>query len=385
MTYSDDQIIDALREHGSNRKAAIALNVDVRTIERRRSKLGVKGWSPEHDFTHTVPDGFSVGGVSSYYDKDGGLRGQWVKSKADIQRRLAIVEEAVRASAEFVQVAPRRKADPAACRSDLLAVYPIGDPHIGMLAWAKECGKDWDTEIAKKTHQLVIEDLVSRSANTEQALIINLGDLLHYDSMAAVTPRSGHMLDADGRYNKMLHAAADVMIQAVESARIRHKKVHVINAIGNHDETGAQAIALVLKHRYHAVPEVTVDSSPSVFNYYRWGANLIGVHHGHTCKMDKLPLIMAEDRARDWGETRHRYWLTGHIHHESRKEFPGVIVESFGTLASKDAYATAGGWRSRESMHSILLHKEAGECNRGRSSPDMVNIGSSEEISGASA
>ena len=81
---------------------------------------------------------------------------------------------------------------------------------------------------------------------------------------------------------------------------------------------------------------------------------------------------MAADRAKDWGETRHRFWYMGHVHHASMKEYPGVIVESFGTLASNDAYATAGGWRSRQSMCAPVLHREHGECARGISSPGMV-------------
>lgn len=370
---TDDDLIAALRIYGSNAKAAKELGLNIRTVERRRARLALKGWSPEHNMTRTVPDGFAVKGTSTLYREDGSIAAQWVKSTADADRREAIIREAIASAAEFVSVAPRSKPATGKYRDDLLVTYPIGDPHIGMLAWAKECGADWDIEIGKRTHQLVVADLVSRSPQTEQAVIVNLGDLMHYDSMAAVTPRGGNNLDADGRYNRMLHAAADVMIQCVESALARHKRVHVINAIGNHDETGAQAIALVLKHRFHGEPRVSVDTSPSVFNYYRWGANLIGVHHGHTCKPDVLPGVMATDRAKDWGETRHRYWYMGHIHHASMKEYPGVIVESFGTLAAKDAYATAGGWRAKESMKAIILHREHGECGRATSTPAMVS------------
>ena len=368
----DDDIIAAVREHGSHRKAAKALGCDARNVDRRMDRLRLRGYSPEHDMTHTVPDGYTVKGVSTLYREDGSVAAQWVKSSADSERREAIVREAIAAASAFVPIAPKRKAPAGKFRDDLLVAYPIGDPHVGMLAWAKECGKDWDVEIATRTHQLVVADLVERSPQTEQALIVNLGDLMHYDSMAAVTPRGGNNLDADGRYNRMLHAAADVMIQAVESALGKHKRVHVINAIGNHDETGAQAIALVLKHRYHQTPAVTVDTSPALFNYFRFGANLIGIHHGHTCKPDKLPGVMAADRARDWGETLHRYWWMGHIHHASMKEYPGVSVESFNTLASNDAYAAAGGWRSRQAMCAPILHRDHGECGRAISSPAMV-------------
>ena len=80
---------------------------------------------------------------------------------------------------------------------------------------------------------------------------------------------------------------------------------------------------------------------------------------------------MAADRAKDWGETEHRYWLCGHIHHASMKEYPGVQVESFGTLAGNDAYAANGGWRSQRNMQAIVYHCEFGEVARSRVVPDM--------------
>ena len=365
---TDDQIIAAVREHGSNRKAALALGLNIRTVERRIQQMRFRGYAPAHDMTRTVPDGYVVKGTSTLYREDGSIAGQWVKSTLDGERRQVLMREAFEAAAKDLPPLKARKAT-GKWSPDVLAAYVLGDPHVGMRAWAEECGADWDLAIAESVHRVVIDDMAQRAEPAEQALLVNLGDMLHYDSMAPVTPRSGHMLDADGRYAKMIRVAVEVMVQAVESLLARHKRVHVINAIGNHDETGAQWLALLLEHRYSREPRVTVDVSPSVFTYYEWGANLIGIHHGHTCKVDKLPGVMATDRAEAWGRCRNRYWWTGHVHHEALREYPGVSVETFGTLAERDAYATAGGWRSRQGAHLIHLHKTAGEYSRLLSNP----------------
>ena len=368
---TDDELLAAVREHGSNAKAAKALGMDRRAVDRRAKRLALRGHSPEHDMTKTVPDGFAVKGVSSYYDRDGNLAGQWVKSTQDAERRAEMIREACIAMAEDLpKLAPRKASG--TWSTDLMTAYPIGDPHIGMRAWAEECGEDWDLTIAERVHCAAMDTLVGAVPATETALLVNLGDLFHYDSMEAKTPRSGHMLDADGRYAKMVGVGIKVLRQCIESALTKHKTVHVINVIGNHDETGAVWLSQALSHIYEREPRVTVDTSPAVFNYFRFGKVLIGCHHGHTCKPDKLPGVMAADRARDWGETAHRYWWQGHIHHASVKEYPGVMVESFGTLAAKDAYATAGGWRSRESMTAIVLHKDHGEVARSMVNPAML-------------
>lgn len=317
-----------------------------------------------------VPDGYRVKGTSTLYREDGSVAAQWVKTAADEARQREMMEAAVAAmTADLPRIRPRKATGPHL--PDLLTVYPIGDPHIGMYSWGEETGEDWDLPIAERTHCEAMAALVEASPASEQAVVVNLGDLFHYDSLGAVTPRSGHLLDADGRYAKMVTVGVKVMRQCIESALTKHKRVHVINAPGNHDETGALWLSIALNNIYEREPRVTVDVNPSVFAYYRFGKVLLGVHHGHSCKPDKLPGVMAADRAKDWGESAYRYWLTGHIHHESRKEFAGVTVESFSTLAAKDAYATTGGWRSNRAMQSIVYHREIGECARSRVCAEM--------------
>src|SRR6185312_6701170 len=77
--HSDDEVIAALESCGSINKAAKHLGVARYGLQARVKRLALKGYSPAHDMTHTVPDGFKVKGVSTYYDKDGKPAGQWVK------------------------------------------------------------------------------------------------------------------------------------------------------------------------------------------------------------------------------------------------------------------------------------------------------------------
>jgi hypothetical protein len=368
---TDDELIEALRVHGNQDKAAKALGLNRRTLQRRLPALARKGWSPKHDMTRTVPDGFHVKGTSTLYDEQGKPRLQWVKSSIDHERQMELLREAIAAMVEGLPKLPRRRAQ-GKYLSHLVAGYPIGDAHIGMLAWGEETGEDWDLAIAERTQCAAMAALVDAAPPAERALIVNLGDWLHYDSMVAMTPRSGHMLDADGRYAKMVRVAIKVIRQCIESALERHKTVHIINAPGNHDETGALWLSAALSHIYEREPRVTVETTPSLFAYYRHGKVLVGVHHGHTCKPEKLPGVMAADRSKDWGETEFRYWWGGHVHHESRREFPGVMFESFNTLAAKDAYAANGGWRSGRNMKCIVLHDQFGEVARHTVNPAML-------------
>ena len=98
-TETQCKYIDAVLEHGSYRAAARALGVHKNTIgsaiDAVLRKAASRGFSPEHDYKRPVPEPFIVRGVSSYYNKDGDLAGQWVKSKLDDQKFTEHVKAAI--------------------------------------------------------------------------------------------------------------------------------------------------------------------------------------------------------------------------------------------------------------------------------------------------
>jgi hypothetical protein len=136
---------------------------------------------------------------------------------------------------------------------------------------------------------------------------------------------------------------------------------------GNHDPHSSFALALALDAFFSNNDRVSVDLSPGLFKYLRFGQVLIGSHHGHAAKMSNLPAIMACDRAQDCGVTRWRHWYCGHVHHKQvDKEHPGVMIETFRTLAAKDAWHAGQGYRSGRDMTCIVHHRDFGEIERHR-------------------
>lgn len=376
-TQRQCEFISAVNEHGSNRAAAVALNVSHQAvnegIRRVKAAAAKAGYSPEHDMVRTVPDGYLVKGVSTYYNAEGKPSGQWIKSSIDRDRQQELLEEMLRGMTEDLPKLPASKAPTGKLNDHLMACYPIGDLHIGMLSWPDETGEPYDLKIAEEVQCGAMAKLVESSPSCTHATIINLGDWYHRDNMEGVTTRSGHALDVDGRFAKMAAVGVKIMRTCIESALRKHGYVHVINVVGNHDDTGALMLSICLANVYENDPRVTIDTNPSGFSYFRHGKTLVGCHHGHTAKADKLPGVMASDRAKDWGDTDHRYWWTGHVHHQSMKDYSGCSVESFRTLAAKDAYAHWGGYRAPRDMKCIILHDKHGEVSRHTVNPAMMD------------
>ncbi len=311
-----------------------------------------------------IPPGHLVRGASTLVKPDGSIAAQWIKTRqADVDRHEAMLE-ALSGLAEKWQGLHDPTPTPANSNADLLATYMMGDPHIGLYAWAEETGNSFDLEIAERTLVNAADHLVSVAPAARQALVVNVGDFYHSDNSFNRTTRSGHALDVDTRWAKVLRVGIRTMRRIIDRALEKHETVRVINAIGNHDDHSAVMLSVALSQFYERDERVEIDTSPSKFHWHRFGANLIGVTHGDTVKAADLPGVMACDRAKDWGETLHRYWICGHIHHDTVKEYAGVTVETLRTMAARDNWSHAAGYRSGRDMKVDVYHREYGRITR---------------------
>jgi hypothetical protein len=310
-----------------------------------------------------APDGYLTRGRSTLYNKRGEIIAEWVKTAKDKEDEYKAIMEAIKGIADD-WVKPKAIQKPKGfLEDDLLTVIPLGDPHFGMFSWAQETGQDFDLNIAEANLVAAVDHLVALAPKAKNALLINLGDFFHADNASNQTTH-GTRVDVDTRWSKVLRVGIRAMRRCIDRLLEKHEKVTVICEIGNHDSHSAQMLALALEAFYENEPRVEIDTSPAKFHWYRFGKNLLGVTHGDTVKAKDLPGVMACDRARDWGETEYRYWYTGHVHHDTVKEYPGVIVETFRTLAPADAWHKNQGYRSGQDLKLDVIHKKYGRVNR---------------------
>lgn len=358
MTYQE-----ALAEHGSKAAAARALGLAKSTFkDRLEAELSGKVAND---------DGFKVIGRSTLRNREGEIVAEWTKTSLDREREEAARQAAFEAlSAKLPRVAPVRNVHNV--NKDLATVYTLTDAHVGALAWHKEGGADWDLEIAEDTLLGCFQHMIASSPNAELAVVNQLGDFLHWDGLEAVTPTSRHLLDADGRFEKVVQVAIRVLRRIVDMALAKHARVHVVMAEGNHDLASSVWLRIMFAALYENEPRVTVETSPLPYYHLEWGKTLLAFHHGHLKKNDQLPLLIATQFSEAWGRTSKRYCHTGHRHHLEEKEHSGMIVFQHPTLAAKDAYAARGGWHALRSATAVTYHRVHGEVSRATASPDML-------------
>lgn len=309
---------------------------------------------------------------STLVDAEGNVIQTWHVEKPEEKERWAHIQAMV---GELKQDLPRAPYIPPPVEmtdDDFMAAYPVGDHHMGMLAWKHEVGASYDLDIAETILDKAGQHLIGTMFPATHAVVVFLGDYMHYDSMNQVTPGHGNLLDGDGRAAKMVRTAARAMRRLIEQAAEKHRFVHVIIEFGNHDPYSTLWLQEAMRTKYEDNPRISIDCAPGSYHYHRFGKVLLGTHHGDKAKWADLPLIMASDRSKDWGETVHRHIWTGHIHTLKAQDFQGCSVESFRVLAPPDAWAHGEGYRSKRDMKAVLFHKEMGEVARYSFNPEMM-------------
>lgn len=353
---------------------AAKLGRDTYFMHRPKTYFATKFWVPCKREAQGVEGGpfplapvianHRIKGLSTYVNKDGDISGQWVKTTETrefpeevIERILTTLPKKVKSIARIPK--PKKAQDP-----ELLAVYPLGDPHIGMLAWAAESGENFDLKIAQKLYLAGMADLIHRGPEAKHCLVLNLGDLVHFDNDSQHTTKGQHRLDVDGRSARVLETVMHIFFAIVEMALEKHERVTVDCVAGNHDQHTSIMVSIALRSHFRDNPRVNVLLDPKARHYHRFGQVLIGTTHGDKGRINELPMVMAEERAADWGSTKHRYWLHGHIHHVQRKEIGGCVIEAFRTLAPRDSWHTGQGYTAGRDTHRIVYHSKYGEISR---------------------
>ncbi len=379
------QAMDLTAHHGNKSAAARALGISVPTFADRYSaavRYGLKpqvqmqsGWQTANPQQAASPpsnapaEGYKIKGISTLTNGVGETVMQWIKTDRELEQLYEMQKKVLEQMK--AELKPLERIDgPDSLPEDLLNLYTLTDCHVGMLAWDKETGADWDLGIAERCLTNTLFRMIDAAPAAKVGVVNQLGDFLHFDSLTPMTPAHHHILDADSRYQKMVSVAVRILRRVIEYALVKHEIVQVFMCEGNHDPAGSVWLRVMFAQLYENNPRVRIEMSPNPYVAYLHGATLLGFHHGHMTKHGNLPQIFAQKFRKEWGASTHTYIHSGHKHHVDEKEYPGVNWVQHPTLAAPDAYAARGGWMSKRQATSMTYHKTRGEVARGTFIPE---------------
>ena len=247
-------------------------------------------------------------------------------------------------------------------QKEFLFEVSIFDAHLSKLVWGKECGgEDYDIKIATDLYKKALEDLVSKAPlNKIDRIIFPVGNDFFNSDNELYTTTAGTPQHDDSRWQKSFSVGCELLVESIEKLSAI-APVDVIVVAGNHDRQKVFYLGEYLNAWFKNSKSIKIDNSPNKRKYFQYGQNLLGFCHGNEEKHEDLPLIMAREQPKAWGECKHYRWAIGHYHHVTTKDYKGVIVDILPSLCAADEYHSrkgfVGNWRGSQ---AFLFHKEDG-------------------------
>jgi|GEM_PF-615520 len=245
----------------------------------------------------------------------------------------------------------------------LLVVDPA-DVHIQKLATVFETGDSYNSKIACKRVREGVEGLIEKSSgfNIDKILFVGGNDILHTDNPKKTTT-SGTPQDVDSNWYTAFATAKKLYIEVLDRL-LEVADVHFVHNPSNHDWMIGTLLADVIQTYYKDCDNITFDCDLMHRKVYQYGDNMIGTTHGDGAKNAILPILLATENPKMWGDTKHRYIYTHHVHHKTSKDHPGVTLESLRSPSGSDGWHSRNGFISPKAVEGFIHHPKYGQVAR---------------------
>jgi hypothetical protein len=346
----------------ASNESGCSRDVGKKIVQKLRRRAALKGYAPDKHLSGKLTEVEILKGRSILENIETGKTIlQWTKSNVSLEHQLAAMQEAIdEIKKDLKPIKPVKLVRSKS--TDLLNLYVLSDIHIGMKSWAEETGADWDLDIAEETILAAFTHLIASSPPASVGFLGQLGDCLHFDGILPVTPTSGHVLDVDSRFAKVVRTVVRVLRSVITMLLMNHKKVVVLMAAGNHDPASSVWLQQVFMELFKENKRLEMILSPNPYYAYKHKNVMLGFHHGHRAKINTIAQTFLGEFRQMFGNTEQTYIHTGHYHSWSGKETSGAIIEQHPTLASRDAYAAHGGWHCLRRMAVITYDDKSEIC-----------------------
>lgn len=371
LTGLDAQNLSNTARLAYRRKGKTVLNpIEDGVVSTRHTELVSGGMTSEKTSTF-IPDVSDEESLLRYHGYDPEVwhvkesvssvrNGKWTSRAKVVPRRYADVplekiEKAVKsalASVPAPTVCPPVHSD----TTGRYAVLPLYDVHFG-----KRMIMDGVTSDHRDTKRIVL-DITRRFtgkcvSNGVSGIVIVIGqDFLNADNIEGSTT-NGTRQDNSLPWHEMVAQGISLLVEVIETCR-GIAPIDVLYSEGNHDKVLSFCIAKALEQRYIECDDVWVDARQEPRKYYIVGDTLIGFTHGN--EEPRLSTVMQNERAEDWGETKHRYWITGHVHHLEMSDSDGVTIIKCPSPTFSDEWLKRKGYISATRAQSAFLFSDTG-------------------------
>lgn len=221
--------------------------------------------------------------------------------------------------------------------TDSYLLIPFADMH-----WGINYAKDYEPLKAKVKDRII---------ESHQEILITLhGDFFNVDNLLNTTVRGTHVDDVD--VERATEDAYSFLIDILNCAVEHSPCVQLVYLQGNHDSMVGYMFTQGIKRLF---PQVMVDDSLDTYKHSWLGEHSIFTHHGDKIRNSKRLLeTIVGTFPKEWGESKSRYLITGHYHHEKSLSNAGMTHYQVSSPSKASSYDKQQGFVTSENYQMLF-------------------------------
>lgn len=232
------------------------------------------------------------------------------------------------------------------------AVLPLYDLHFGG-QYALDGVVIDHLDLASSVESMVTQFIKHAHTSRATNVILVIGqDFLNSDTILGTTTKGTPQRNSLPWHEAF--AQGLVLLTDIIDRISEHFLTKVIYSEGNHDTVLSFCLVKAVEQRYNLSTRVEVDASISPRKYGTIADNtLLGFIHDPN--HPRLSSLMQTDVPKLWGQTSHRYWITGHIHTLEISSGSGYTVLTCPSPAIMDEWTDDRGYYYHPAMCGFLF------------------------------
>lgn len=194
--------------------------------------------------------------------------------------------------------------------------------------------KDYDIEISKDRYLKSIYSIVNKT-NADNCIFVVGEDFFNIDTINKTTTK-GTPQDTEVDVYKMFDEGVNLLCNVIEFLSKEFKKVYIVLVQGNHDTLLSYTLVRGLSLLSNVYSNVFFDFEVKKRKYFMIGNSLIGLGHLDTEVKTQKHFLMQYESKKSFGESKYRYFISGHLHNYSVEEIGGITYIRLPSLSGVD-------------------------------------------------
>lgn len=362
ITAQQQEAIDAVAQHGSQRAAARALGINGKSLRSRLERAA--RWEEADpalkNAANAIGTNFIPRRAWTKTDKHGNTTYSVESVAEGVEDDKPSPLELMREAFNDIPKTPAIIAPPVK-ELGKVALFPHGDWHFGSYVTADQAGADYNREIAMDRLNGGFAKCMGAIQPCETAIILNNGDFHHADmDNRDATPRHGHRLKVEGTSHENIRLTTHASIGLIDLALKKHGNIIYRANPGNHDENVPSALGLALAIRYANEPRVTVEDTENHTWVFHKGQLFIATNHGHGQPPAKFAPNLPTRYPDQFGKSRGWYYISSHFHNREDVTVNGIRCIRLPALCAIDGHGAQLGFTDTAGMSAMVFDEADG-------------------------